>query len=187
MESRRSAHAQAGGAYGIVCNGCKHGRGRKAGRLVDQLNTIIGAKRRRCADCVACLLAGGHLLMEDVPGVGKHRRWRMRCRRRSGCDFSARAVHRRPDAGRPVGSVACSTVARRFFRFIRAVFAQVLLADEINRAGLAKTLERVLLEAMEEKQVSIDNETAQAASSPASLPYPATSDHPLLELQLDRS
>src|SRR5450830_2105216 len=39
--------------------------------LVDQLNTVIFGKSYQTQDCVACLLAGGHLLIEDVPGVGK--------------------------------------------------------------------------------------------------------------------
>ena len=40
-------------------------------RLLDQINTIIVGKRTQVEDSVACLLAGGHLLIEDVPGVGK--------------------------------------------------------------------------------------------------------------------
>src|SRR4249920_1137016 len=39
--------------------------------LVDQISTIIVGKRSQIEDCVACLLAGGHLLIGDVPGVGK--------------------------------------------------------------------------------------------------------------------
>ena len=39
--------------------------------LLDQLNTVIVGKPAQVRDCVACLLAGGHLLIEDVPGVGK--------------------------------------------------------------------------------------------------------------------
>ena len=39
--------------------------------LLDQLNTVIVGKSVQVQDCVACLLAGGHLLIEDVPGVGK--------------------------------------------------------------------------------------------------------------------
>ena len=40
-------------------------------RLADQISTIIVGKRPQIEDCVACLLAGGHLLIEDIPGVGK--------------------------------------------------------------------------------------------------------------------
>src|SRR3569832_545982 len=44
---------------------------RKIQALLDQLNTVIVGKSAQVRDCVACLLAGGHLLIEDVPGVGK--------------------------------------------------------------------------------------------------------------------
>ena len=40
-------------------------------RLADQISTIIVGKRPQIEDCLACLLAGGHLLIEDLPGVGK--------------------------------------------------------------------------------------------------------------------
>ena len=44
---------------------------RQLSRLVDQISTIVVGKRPQIEDCMACLLAGGHLLIEDVPGVGK--------------------------------------------------------------------------------------------------------------------
>ena len=53
-------------------------------RLMDQISTIIVGKRPQIEDCIACLLAGGHLLIEDVPGVGKTT-WRMRWRSRWAC------------------------------------------------------------------------------------------------------
>ena len=43
----------------------------KLASLLGQLNTVIVGKEAQVRDCVACLLAGGHLLIEDVPGVGK--------------------------------------------------------------------------------------------------------------------
>ncbi|MCU0943210.1 MAG: AAA family ATPase, partial [Hydrogenophaga sp.] len=43
----------------------------KIRQLLNQLNTVIVGKPQQVNDCVACLLAGGHLLIEDVPGVGK--------------------------------------------------------------------------------------------------------------------
>ena len=43
----------------------------KLASLLGQLNTVIVGKQAQVRDCVACLLAGGHLLIEDVPGVGK--------------------------------------------------------------------------------------------------------------------
>ena len=42
--------------------------------LLDQLNTVIVGKSAQVRDCVACLLAGGHLLIEDIPGVGPRKR-----------------------------------------------------------------------------------------------------------------
>lgn len=51
--------------------GYKYGRCRKPATLLTQLNTVIVGKEAQVRDCVACLLAGGHLLIEDVPGVGK--------------------------------------------------------------------------------------------------------------------
>src|SRR5438552_4612576 len=47
------------------------GLARQLSGLVDQISTIIVGKQPQIEDCVACLLAGGHLLIEDVPGVGK--------------------------------------------------------------------------------------------------------------------
>jgi hypothetical protein len=44
---------------------------RRLAALVDQISTIVVGKRAQVEDCIACLLAGGHLLIEDVPGVGK--------------------------------------------------------------------------------------------------------------------
>jgi len=52
---------------------------RQISRLVDQIGSVIVGKRSQIEDCVACLLAGGHLLIEDVPGVARPRwptRWR---------------------------------------------------------------------------------------------------------------
>jgi MoxR-like ATPase len=113
-------------------------------------------------DCVACLLAGGHLLIEDVPGVGKTTLAHALAVS-LGPAVLARAVHRRPDAQRPGRRVVCSSAPRRPSSSIPGpVFAQVLLADEINRAG-PKT-QSALLEAMEEQQVSVENETRAAAA-----------------------
>ncbi|MEO7850900.1 MAG: AAA family ATPase, partial [Rubrivivax sp.] len=44
---------------------------RQISALVEQIGTVIVGKRSQIEDCVACMLAGGHLLIEDVPGVGK--------------------------------------------------------------------------------------------------------------------
>ena len=160
---------------------------RQLSRLVDQISTIIVGKRLQIEDCVACLLAGGHLLIEDVPGVGKttlaHALAVSLGLKFSRVQFTADLM--------PSDLVGVSVFERAKDAFVfhqGPVFSQVLLADEINRAG-PKT-QSALLEAMEEQQVSVENETRP-------LPHPffviATQNpsdqlgtYPLPESQLDR-
>ena len=124
--------------------------------LLAQLNMVIVGKADRVRDCVACLLAGGHLLIEDVPGVGKttlaHALARSFGLRFSRVQFTADLM--------PSDLTGVSVYERGREAFVfhpGPVFAQVLLADEINRAS-PKT-QSALLEAMEEKQVSIEGQT----------------------------
>ncbi|MDB5819866.1 MAG: family ATPase [Rhizobacter sp.] len=125
-------------------------------RLVDQISTIIVGKRPQVEDGVACLLAGGHLLIEDVPGVGKttlaHALSVSLGLRFSRTQFTADLM--------PSDLIGVSIYERSREAFVfhpGPVFAQVLLADEINRAG-PKT-QSALLEAMEEHQVTVEGET----------------------------
>jgi MoxR-like ATPase len=124
--------------------------------LLDQLNTVIVGKPEQTQDCVACLLAGGHLLIEDVPGVGKttlaHALARTFGLQFSRVQFTADLM--------PSDLLGVSVFERGNDRFVfhpGPMFAQLLLADEINRAS-PKT-QSALLEAMEEKQVSVDGQT----------------------------
>jgi MoxR-like ATPase len=124
--------------------------------LVDQIAHVIVGKRAQIEDCVACLLAGGHLLIEDVPGVGKttlaHALAVSLGLRFSRVQFTADLM--------PSDLVGVSVYERSRENFVfhpGPVFTQVLLADEINRAG-PKT-QSALLEAMEEHQVTVENET----------------------------
>jgi len=124
--------------------------------LVDQLNTVIVGKPDQTKDCVACLLAGGHLLIEDVPGVGKttlaHALARTFGLAFSRVQFTADLM--------PSDLLGVSVFERGKDAFVfhpGPLFAQVLLADEINRAS-PKT-QSALLEAMEEKQVTVEGET----------------------------
>ena len=124
--------------------------------LLDQLNTVIVGKESHVQDCVACLLAGGHLLIEDVPGVGKttlaHALASTFGLKFSRVQFTADLM--------PSDLTGVSIYERGREGFVfhpGPVFAQVLLADEINRAS-PKT-QSALLEAMEEKQVSVEGET----------------------------
>ena len=128
----------------------------KLQKLLNQLNTVIVGKPTQVQDCVACLLAGGHLLIEDVPGVGKttlaHALSRSFGLQFSRVQFTADLM--------PSDLSGVSIYERQKESFVfhpGPLFAQVLLADEINRAS-PKT-QSALLEAMEEKQVTIEGAT----------------------------
>ena len=156
-------------------------------RLIDQISTIIVGKRPQIEDCVACLLAGGHLLIEDVPGVGKttlaHALAVSLGLRFSRVQFTADLM--------PSDLIGVSIYERSKEAFVfhaGPVFAQVLLADEINRAG-PKT-QSALLEAMEEQQVTVEGET-RALPRPFFViatqnPTDQLGTYPLPESQLDR-
>jgi MoxR-like ATPase len=124
--------------------------------LLNQLNTVIVGKPAQVQDCVACLLAGGHLLIEDVPGVGKttlaHALARTFGLQFSRVQFTADLM--------PSDLTGVSIYERGKEAFVfhpGPLFAQILLADEINRAS-PKT-QSALLEAMEEKQVTVEGAT----------------------------
>ena len=124
--------------------------------LLAQLNTVIVGKNAQVRDCVACLLAGGHLLIEDVPGVGKTTLAHALARS-FGLQFS-RVQFTADLMPSDLSGVSVYERGREAFVFHPGpVFAQVLLADEINRAS-PKT-QSALLEAMEERQVTVEGET----------------------------
>ena len=156
-------------------------------RLITQVSTIVVGKQSQIEDCVACLLAGGHLLIEDVPGVGKttlaHALAVSLGLRFSRTQFTADLM--------PADLTGVSVYERGKEAFVfhpGPVFAQVLLADEINRAG-PKT-QSALLEAMEEHQVTVEGET-RALPRPFFViatqnPSDQLGTYPLPESQLDR-
>jgi MoxR-like ATPase len=156
-------------------------------RLVDQISTIIVGKRPQIRDSVACLLAGGHLLIEDVPGVGKttlaHALAVSLGLRFARSQFTADLM--------PTDLIGVSVYERSKESFVfhpGPVFSQVLLADEINRAG-PKT-QSALLEAMEEHQVTIEGETRPLPRPffviATQNPTDQLGTYPLPESQLDR-
>jgi len=159
----------------------------KIQQLLSQLNTVIVGKAPQVSDCVACLLAGGHLLIEDVPGVGKttlaHALSRSFGLQFSRVQFTADLM--------PSDLVGVSIYERGREGFVfhpGPVFAQVLLADEINRAS-PKT-QSALLEAMEEKQVTVEGAT-RALPNPFFViatqnPHDQLGTYALPESQLDR-
>jgi MoxR-like ATPase len=153
----------------------------------DQISTVIKGKSVQVADCLACLVAGGHLLIEDLPGVGKTTLAQALSvtlgLRFSRTQFTADLL--------PADLLGVNVFEREAQRFVfkpGPVFAQVLLADEINRAG-PKT-QSALLEAMEERQVTVEGES-HALPTPFFViatqnPSEQLGTYPLPESQLDR-
>ncbi|OOG56147.1 MoxR family ATPase [Polaromonas sp. C04] len=155
--------------------------------LLNQLNMVIVGKPVQVQDCVACLLAGGHLLIEDVPGVGKTTLAHALARA-FGLHFS-RVQFTADLMPSDLSGVSIYERGKEAFVFHPGpIFAQVLLADEINRAS-PKT-QSALLEAMEEKQVTVEGET-RALPSPFFViatqnPHDQLGTYALPESQLDR-
>ena len=132
----------------------------RARQLADQVGTEIGqvilGKQTEIQLAFTCLLAGGHLLIEDVPGVGKT----LLARSLAGVlGLSFRRIQFTSDM-LPADILGMSIFeqATGTFRFHPGpVFAHVVLADEINRA--TPKAQSALLEAMEEHQVTTEGET----------------------------
>ncbi len=156
-------------------------------RLVDSVGTVIIGKESEVEQCVLTLLCRGHLLIEDVPGVGKTLLAKSLARA-TGCRFER--VQFTPDLlPSDVTGINVFNPKDAAFEFREGpVFTQILLADEINRAT-PKT-QSSLLEAMEEHQVTIDGVTRRlpdpflvlATENPVEL----AGTFPLPEAQVDR-
>lgn len=155
--------------------------------ILDQLNTVIVGKSAQVQDCLACLLAGGHLLIEDVPGVGKttlaHALAHTLGLQFSRVQFTADLM-----PGDLAGVSIYDRAQERFVFHPGPVFAQILLADEINRAS--PRTQSALLEAMEEKQVTVEGETRPLPSPffviATQNPHDQLGTYALPESQLDR-
>ena len=155
--------------------------------LLAQLNSVIVGKPTQIQDCVACLLAGGHLLIDDVPGVGKTTLAHALARS-FGLQFS-RVQFTSDLMPSDLSGVSVYERGKEAFVFHPGpIFAQVLLADEINRAS-PKT-QSALLEAMEEKQVSVEGQTRPLPEPffviATQNPLDQVGTYPLPESQLDR-
>jgi MoxR-like ATPase len=160
-------------------------------QLADQLSQVILGKDTAIKQSITCLLAGGHLLIEDLPGVGKttlaHALSISLGLRFSRVQFTSDllpgdvtgvSVFERADADNP----------GRFVFHPGPVFSNVLLSDEVNRAT-PKT-QSALLEAMEERQVSVDGVTRPLPEPffviATQNPFHQVGTFPLPESQLDR-
>ncbi|MGO1266402.1 MAG: AAA family ATPase, partial [Microbacterium gubbeenense] len=125
-------------------------------RISDAVRRVIDGKDHAIRSAIVVLLAEGHLLVEDVPGVGKTMLARTLA---AAIDADMRRIQFTPDLlPGDVTGVSVFSPSSRTFEFTRgAVFANVVIADEINRSS-PKT-QSALLEAMEERQVSVDGRT----------------------------
>ena len=156
-------------------------------RVLKQVNEVILGKDHQIRLAVSCLLAGGHLLIEDIPGVGKTT---LAHALASSLGLGFQRIQFTSDM-LPADIIGVAVYDRdnTSFKFHPGpIFAQVLLADEINRAT-PKT-QSALLEAMEEHQVTTEGETRRLPEPffviATQNPSHQVGTFPLPESQLDR-
>jgi MoxR-like ATPase len=156
-------------------------------RIVANIERVIEGKKSSVRLALAVMLAEGHLLIEDVPGVGKTKLAKALAR---SIDCSVRRIQFTPDLlPSDVTGVSVYNEGTRDFEFKPgAVFANLVVGDEINRAS-PKT-QSALLECMEEHQVTVDG-TTYALQTPFMViatqnPIEMEGTYPLPEAQRDR-
>ncbi|MCM3688247.1 AAA family ATPase [Kocuria rosea] len=155
--------------------------------ILDRINAVIDGKPEAARTALTVLLAGGHLLVEDVPGVGKTMLARTLATAIGG---SVTRIQFTPDLlPTDITGVSVYDQARREFEFKPGpVFANVVIGDEINRAS-AKT-QSALLECMAEGQVTADGTTHRLGAPfmvvATQNPVEMDGTFPLPEAQRDR-
>jgi MoxR-like ATPase len=156
-------------------------------RIQRNIETVIEGKTDVVRTTITVLLAGGHLLIEDVPGVGKTMLAKSLAR---SIDGTVRRIQFTPDLlPSDVTGVSIYNQELRTFEFRPGgVFANIVVGDEINRAS-PKT-QSALLECMEERQVTVDNTTYQLDDPfmviSTQNPIEMEGTYPLPEAQRDR-
>jgi MoxR-like ATPase len=159
----------------------------KLSGIVDNVEKVIVGKREAVELVVCSMVAGGHVLIEDMPGTGKTSLVSALAKSIEG---SFRRIQFTPDVmPSDVTGFSIFNQKERDFEFRNgAIMANLVLADEINRAS-AKT-QSALLEAMEERQVTVDGQTHKLPEPFMVLatqnPIEQYGTYPLPEAQLDR-
>lgn len=158
-----------------------------ARRIQENINRVFVGKEEVVEDLLVCLLAGGHVLLEDVPGVGKTTLASTLARSME-CSFGR--IQFTPDTlpGDVAGVSIYNRKTSEFEYRPGAVMNQILLADEINRT--APKTQASLLEAMAEGQVTVDG-AVHALPRPFMViatqnPVEFLGTYPLPEAQMDR-
>ncbi len=163
-------------------------------QLVGQMEKVIRGKRRQIEFVITCLLAGGHILMEDNPGTGKTVLARTLAQCISGEREGEHVVFKRiqftPDLLPMdlIGTHIFDDVHKEFVFKKGPLFCNVLLADEINRAS--PKVQSALLEAMAEQQITVGDTTLKLErlffTIATQNPIEMEGTYPLPAAQLDR-
>lgn len=160
---------------------------RKAEIILRSVETVIDGKRDAVQMALTVVLAEGHLLIEDVPGVGKTMLARALAKT---VDCTVNRIQFTPDLlPSDITGVSIFNQASRQFEFKPGpIFANIVIGDEINRAS-PKT-QSAMLESMEEGQVTVDGETSLLATPFTVIatqnPVEMEGTYPLPEAQRDR-
>lgn len=163
-------------------------------RLVDHVEKVIRGKRRQIEMVITCMLAGGHILMEDNPGTGKTVLARTLSQCIAGDKEGEHVVFKRiqftPDLLPMdlIGTHIFDDINKEFVFKHGPLFCNVLLADEINRAS--PKVQSALLEAMAEHQITVGDTTLQLErlffTIATQNPIEMEGTYPLPAAQLDR-
>lgn len=159
----------------------------KARKVIDQVNRYILGKEKEVQEVMTAFLANGHVLLEDIPGVGKTT---MALAFSGSMGIACRRVQFTPDV-MPSDLTGFSVYRKEEERFVYqpgSVFCNLLLADEINRAS-PKT-QSALLEVMEERKVSVEGTTREVPLPflviATQNPFGSAGTNYLPEAQIDR-